>query len=395
MITLITGLPGAGKTLYCVGRLLRDLVGTTIKSTDDHGQPVEVSRRILSNISGLLIDHDLIGADAGGGLADWFDWCKPGDVIVYDEVQRSWPPRPNGSKVPEFISALETHRHKGVDFIIMTQNPMLLDRNVIALVGRHLHVRRLGNVGAALVYEWDHCSRQLMYSKALKKSAFKYDKSVFKLYKSSELHTKQKVSIPPLLFVVGAAVVASLVLIPTFYKRLSSKTEQVATVPQSKPANGAGGIQGAAAGVGGRIASAAGVGGEPRGNGNAYDSAAFVPRVSYTPLSAPAYDQIRQVVSMPIIVGGMCFKGECRCYTQQGTDSGISSHSCKDWIDRRPFDPYTVQAQEVATAAPVSQSVQPGQPQTRTVPLPSGVSNPHLEARPAPLLQQARPHPRG
>jgi zona occludens toxin len=214
MITLITGTPGAGKTLYAISKLLRDLVGSTVKKTNEDGSVTEVPRRIVTNINGLLLDHELIGPDEGGGLADWHKWCKPGDVICYDEVQRSWTPRANGSKVPEYIAMLETHRHMGVDFILLTQNPMLIDRNVTALVGRHLHVRRFGGIGAAIVYEWDHCSRSLLFSKSIAKHTFKYDKSVFKLYKSAELHTKPKTSVPTLAIVAVLAVVGAAFAIP-------------------------------------------------------------------------------------------------------------------------------------------------------------------------------------
>lgn len=221
MITLITGTPGAGKTLYAVSKLLRDLVGSTVKKTNDDGSVTEIPRRILTNINGLLLDHELIGPDAPGGLADWHTWCKPGDVICYDEVQRSWTPRANGSKVPDYISALETHRHMGVDFILLTQNPMLIDRNVTALVGRHLHVRRFGGLGAAIVYEWDHASRSLMFSKSIAKHTFRYDKSVFKLYKSAELHTKPKTSIPTLAIVALLAVAGAAFAIPYAAGRIS------------------------------------------------------------------------------------------------------------------------------------------------------------------------------
>lgn len=228
MITLITGTPGAGKTLYAISKLLRELVGSTVKKTEADGSITEVPRRIVTNINGLLLDHELIGADEGGGLADWHKWCKPGDVICYDEVQRSWQPRANGSKVPDYISMLETHRHMGVDFIILTQNPMLIDRNVTALVGRHLHIRRFGGMGAAIVYEWDHCSRSLLFSKSLNKSPFKYDKSVFKLYKSAELHTKPKTRIPALAIVALLAVAGAAFAIPYAADRVGAHGEKKA-----------------------------------------------------------------------------------------------------------------------------------------------------------------------
>lgn len=390
MITLITGTPGAGKTLYAISKLLRELVGSVIKSTDENGNEIETPRRILTNIPRLLLDHELIGPDTGGGLADWQEWCKPGDVIVYDEVQRSWPPRPNGSKVPEYISALETHRHKGVDFIIITQNPMLLDRNVLALVGRHLHVRRFGGIGAALVYEWDHCSRQLMYSKALKKSTFRYDKSVFKLYMSAELHTKPKTSVPPLAYVVIAAVAAAAFFIPSTMSRIAGKGDskpvtQVAAAPSPAASAASSGVP-AIPGIPATPSAA--------GQGSRYDSTAFVPVVSHEPLSAPAYDAIRTVVNLPVIVGGACMSGKCKCYTAQGTDSGISSAQCELRVKSRPFDPYTVAQQTppvpVPSAAPAPAHVLPSAATVRPMPVGPAI-NPTAEARSPSVLPPGSP----
>lgn len=237
MITLITGTPGAGKTLYTVANLLRELVGSEVDSTDEKGQPCKVPRVIYTNINGLLLEHDLIDGRSGGGLADWHKWAKPGAVICFDEVQKEWGVRPNGSKVPDCIQALETHRHMGVDFIVITQGPQLIDQNMRALVGRHLHVRRMGGVGGSIVYEWDHCSRQLLYSKALAKKPFRYPKDVFQLYKSAELHTKPKMSLPGALWVTVMALVVAAFLIPYIKGRIDDRNAPaVAATKKPEPA---------------------------------------------------------------------------------------------------------------------------------------------------------------
>ena len=165
MITVITGTPGAGKTLYTIEKLLLPLVGSTISQQSEDGVVTTHPRTIYTNINGLLLDHELIDGGDKQGLRDWHKWAKPGSVIVFDEVQRHWKPRANGSAVPADIEALETHRHMGVDFIIITQNVMLVDKNIHALGGRHLHVRRIANMPMAIVYEWDHVSRGLLYAK--------------------------------------------------------------------------------------------------------------------------------------------------------------------------------------------------------------------------------------
>lgn len=240
MITFITGTPGAGKTLYAISKLIRPLIGATLTRTTDDGETVTEPRTIYTNINGLQLEHDLIGPggaweqDAkrewqfkpigeGHGLRDWHQWAKPGAVIVYDEVQRVWPQRANGSAVPPDMAALDTHRHMGVDFILITQGANNVDRHLLALVGRHLHVRRMGNLPVTVVYEWDHCSKSLMYSKSLAKHPWRYDKSVFKLYKSADAHTKQPRRIPSLVFIVALAIAAAAYFLPATYGRILAR----------------------------------------------------------------------------------------------------------------------------------------------------------------------------
>jgi len=332
MITLITGTPGAGKTLYAISKLLRELVGSTVPSIDPSGNPVEVPRVIYSNINGLLIDHVLINGSFDSGLASWQDWAPPGAVICYDEVQREWPPRPNGSKIPDWISSLETHRHKGVDFIILTQHPMLLDQNVRALVGRHIHVRRMGGASFALTYEWDTCSRALLYSKALNKTPFRFDKSVFNLYRSAELHTPTKSRLPALLFVVLLAFLAAIFVIPTFVDRIASKSDTPVSGDGSPPA-GISPLPGMAPLGSLRPPSSS------SSNGRRYDATDYIPVYSDKPYTASAFDALRVVVAMPRVVGGFCQGISCTCYTQQSTVA-LRGDPCRVWLSDPPFDPY-------------------------------------------------------
>lgn len=68
----------------------------------------------------------------------WFDLPKK-SVILIDECQEFFPPRPVGSKKPQAIAALETHRHGGYDLHFITQDATLADQNLRKLVGRHVH----------------------------------------------------------------------------------------------------------------------------------------------------------------------------------------------------------------------------------------------------------------
>lgn len=255
MITLETGLPGAGKTLYCVDKLLRLLVGSEVESVDAAtGQKTKIKRVIYSNINGLLFDHEKIGsgaewtfdAKAGEwtqpkdgdkhGLNNWHEWAKPGSIIVFDEVQKPWPKAAVGSKVPPCITALETHRHMGVDLIVLTQHPMLIHSNLVQLVGRHLHIRRMGNMGLAIVYEWDGCSKTLLFKNSLSKSPLRYSKDAFTLYKSAELHTKTPRKIPSLVFGAIVGLVAMLAFFPVVYARIAERINPSPVVAKVEPA---------------------------------------------------------------------------------------------------------------------------------------------------------------
>lgn len=236
MITLITGAPGSGKTLYCVSKLLSKIAGTCVDGQDDDGNKATYPRTIYSNINRLLIEHEMVDEQ---WLEKWFDNIKPGAFIVYDEVQKPWPNRPIGSKVPDYIQRLETHRHQGCDFVLMTQNPQLIDPNVRKLVGRHLHIRRVGNMGGAIVYEWDTCSNSLNFKNSFTKSPWRFDKKAQTLYKSAEVHTKVPRRVPTVIFAVGLAIAGAAYLWPSLLAKIAAplqgKSAIAAKVDQAKP----------------------------------------------------------------------------------------------------------------------------------------------------------------
>lgn len=214
MLTLITGTPGSGKTLYTVSSIIPEYSAQTVTLGDK-----QVPRRILvDGVKDLVIEHEMLAPTSynaladkcecdGEGLLNWWAWCKPGDVIVIDEVQRIWRPRGNGSKVPQMIAELETHRHRGVDFVLITQHPMLLDQNVRRLVSRHIHIRRMWGGSRAVRYEWDHCSAPDRVSDA-GKSYWPYPKDAYKYYKSAEVHTRQGGKVPAALLIMALAFLA-------------------------------------------------------------------------------------------------------------------------------------------------------------------------------------------
>lgn len=253
--TLVTGLNGAGKTLYTVATKLRPLSEATINY-----QGRDIPRRlVIGGIPDLLLPHELMevpeidpetffdewatvirersqppvrfvrrttvhdksGAqgyvaceeeDQGAepivcSAVNWWAWCMPGDVIVIDECQRLFRPMASGRRVPKFIARLETARHYGVEFIYLTQHPQLLHVNVRNLVGPHEDVRRIFGTHRVMVYQWDKVSNPDRIAKATGR-IWKHDKSAYGLYKSSELHTKFSQRLPFAVFGVVIGVVA-------------------------------------------------------------------------------------------------------------------------------------------------------------------------------------------
>lgn len=223
MIYLITGVPGSGKTLYAVSTLVQKLASETLKKRGK-----EIQRRIVvDGVPDLIIPHERMAevddqtmSAEGDSILNWPTWCRPGDILVVDEVQRYWRPRGMGTKPPDMIKALETHRHLGVDFVIITQNPMLIDQNVRRLVGRHQHIRRLFGMQRAVIYDWDGCSMDVHRTKSATVTMWAYPKSAYSLYKSSELHTKQRQKIPPWLIVPVLGLALGIAVAPTAFSTM-------------------------------------------------------------------------------------------------------------------------------------------------------------------------------
>lgn len=214
MLTLITGTPRAGKTLLAVWQLAQAVPGSFVEVKGK-----AVPRRLLSNIEDLVVDHVHIEAK---DLECWHTWAQPGDVIMFDEVQEVWRPRGLGVKVPPEIAALETHGHMGVDLVLITQHPMLIDPNIRRLVNQHLHVRRITK-GAAMVYEWDHCENPGLTKTSIAHRMFFHRRKMYALYKSAVAHTKPKVRAPGLVWVALALVVGLAYFGPNAYQRITSR----------------------------------------------------------------------------------------------------------------------------------------------------------------------------
>lgn len=181
MITLVTGTPGAGKTLWNVNNILKNLL--------------KQNRPIYSNIDGLKIDG-VIAVDQDA-MTKWMEYPH-GSIFIFDECQTVYRPRASGAKVPDYIAAFETHRHHGFDFFLITQYPGFLDKNIRELVGLHVHLYRPFNLKRSQVFEWPAVNpdpNPAQSSSTAARKQFVFPKAAYQHYQSASSHT-MKVRLP-------------------------------------------------------------------------------------------------------------------------------------------------------------------------------------------------------
>ncbi len=220
-ITVISGKPGSGKTATAVDMLIH---------WNEKNRPIFVDERLNertgkleSAIPDLGVKHQVLG--------DARKWYEPGQlpdgaIIVIDECQKLWRVRPSGSAVPRDVAEFETHRHRGFDFLLVTQAPNLIDQNIRGLVSRHIHIRDMGAFGRRW-NEWfeevgDINSRSGLKSAPIQKG-YKLPKRTFGLYRSASMHVKPVRSFPRVLFTLAIAVLALSWLIWMAYKSVQKK----------------------------------------------------------------------------------------------------------------------------------------------------------------------------
>lgn len=323
MIKLITGLPGSGKSLSVV-------------------EAIQAFKRAGRTVYQHGVDGLKLGlAETLEDPLKWQD-LPDGSVVIIDEAQKVFPARKMTDPIPPVV-ALSEHRHRGFDFIIVTQNPMFLDSFVRRLVGEHVHcVRRFG-VNGAIRYTWNECvddpQSSTMRSRAVE-SPWRYPKELFGLYESATLHTVKR-SIPKRLVFIPLAMLASGFAIWFLLSTMAGWAESIEEEPT--------------------ITDAAMVAGEPKKAGLFATSNPLVkmgqdrkqpltteqwaalrePRVPGVVATAPMFDQ-RQPTAEPELYCALSHgKGApCRCITEQGTVALVEYDLCRLSATVGLYNPY-------------------------------------------------------
>ena len=344
MLYLLTGVPGSGKTLKVVSMLA--------KQKDFMNRPLYVD-----GILDLKIPHEEI--PEGESIQTWPKWAPPGAIIVVDECQRIFRPRPSGSKVPDYVAELETHRHRGLDFLLITQHPRLIDVHLRGLIEHHTHFGKT-NLGLRRKLEWTTGGAKDPESRANIREAlisvYRLDKSVYGLYKSAEEHTKIRTKRSKVLYLIPIAIAllgGGLYYFSSFWKNMEKPIIEGQTAQAHIAASAASPeAQAADDGAAGQYAAAkVQTPSEPPKPHLTEED--YQPRIAERPETAPIYDGMNKAVKvMPW--PSACVKSDngCNCYTDQGSKiSEISKKTCLSYIkDGLPFNPYKTKQNEALTA---------------------------------------------
>ena len=322
MIYLITGTPGAGKTLRALSMALK---------FKDEGRAVYAHG---------LTDLDYVKAGFLP-LPDPTKWDELPDnsVILGDECHEWIPQRDKGRDIPAHVFKLAKHRHRGFDFILTTQHGSQIDVFARRQVNSHHYMRKkpkgfmLGRAGA-LEITWDrYCEKPddfLAQRKAVK-STFFYPKSIFGLYRSATMHTGKE-RVPLQVYGIGVLAIFTLWLM---YKGVSSvialakgddSQDTTATVTTPREGQSKASADSPSRGV---------VTHDPE---LAEYVRKWTPRVADIPSSAPAYDgfEVKQYPKPSCISTA----SQCVCITQQGTPLDITDAVCRDIARHGYFDPF-------------------------------------------------------
>lgn len=371
MLYLITGVPGSGKTL----KMISDLMNRN----DLKNRPLYLDG--IPEVNQDVIPH--LPVPEGETMQTWHKWAPTGSILVIDECQRVFRPRPSGSKVPDYVAELETHRHRGIDIFLLTQHPRLVDTNVRALVGHHCHIAKT-NLGVRRMLEWERCADPLSKSdvQSAVKSVYTLDKKAFGVYKSAEEHTKIRTKLSRVVYifpVVMAVIIGAAWYVYSSWNNRLNEEKQPKPQIEAKAADTAMPPQSAAS-----AASYAGLSGQYPNADTVQkplephlSEADYQPAISGQPHTAPIYNGLNKAVqTMPYPVACVKNANKCTCYTDQGSIiKDFSKQKCLDFVTNGIYNPYK---QKQAADNQIQQAQQPVQQPSQQVAVMGGKQKPNL-----------------
>lgn len=333
MSRLITGLPGAGKTAFTLHEFLQ----------------VKDRPKYATYINGFDYDkHRVIKLE---NFADWVN-CPERSLIFVDEAQNFVRARSNREPVPEFLKAMETHRHLGIDIWFTTQDPMFIDIHLRRLLKQHWHYYRPFDMRSISLLKWNEVQTEPQNGLArfkAQKSRVTLPDEIFNEYTSTVDDTyKPKPPKKLLLIPVFAAlfIFCMWLGINTIFGDKES-TKQTANTQEKGLLDNMPNV------IPDLSAPSQAIGSNDNKPLTIED---FKPVSEVAPWSAPFYREIAKPVAVPKFAGCMRSfhklknKEICRCVTQQGTTLNVDPQICTSVVDDdgMPFDPFRQEQQQYA-----------------------------------------------
>lgn len=360
MIYIFTGSPGSGKTLSAI-----EFIESVQK---------EMPGRIIysANIEGMCMPGVLPLDD--DGIRRWHEVCEPNSLIVVDEAQRYWRAQRSGEPSQAIIE-LETHRHDGIDIVMMTQHPTFLHANIRKLANVHVHLVAYTKQ-SALRWEWREVHDDVQDNALRAAGEFKewhYPVRLYQHYKSATQHTKRakrpfrqtlgRIGLVAVgLVFLGMAVIGGRMM----YRGVTGAKEgfshkSSAHTPEPVTRNAA---RSSASGRPDHVLTAAEY------------AAQQIPRIAAQPWSAPIYDgqAVTQHPRVFCIAPAEPVPG-CKCITDQGTHYEADETLCRKLaLEGGTYDPYLPERTD--EAPPSAAPVVAGAPTLAAAALPLGIPGP-------------------
>lgn len=211
-ITLITALPGGGKSTYLVDRIEKRRI--------EEDRPV-----YYFNIEGLKLPWTQMESP------ELWHEVPANSIVVIDECQDVFPVLKQGATKPDHYQLLSKHRKMGLDLILVTQHPNFVDAYVRKVVQHHVHLKRVAGFEKSMMYT--SINGVMDVDRGLKKaskSIYKFPPETFALHKSAAAHTiKKKFPVRVLIFPI--LVIVGVVLGYNIYSSFTGDGDPVADIP--------------------------------------------------------------------------------------------------------------------------------------------------------------------
>lgn len=174
-ITLVTGTPRSGKTLWAVEQLNNYILADDL-------------RPLYSDIKGFSCDVVQPSPD------DWRT-VPDGSVIFYDECQMRKIFSSKFKGESDIILEMTMHGHRGIDIYFITQGTRYMNTDIFPLVNRHVHVHNaFRSKRGSKLYLFDTVQTSLSKSNlrdAADVKTWRYPIHLYDVYKSSSVHNKE------------------------------------------------------------------------------------------------------------------------------------------------------------------------------------------------------------